>query len=46
MKNAGAVPDYVVSAYPIQGKELLLVYTLTGAERQLFIYKKAGVENE
>ena len=46
MKNAGMVPDYVVSAHQIQGDELLLAYTLTQAEHQLFIYKKAGKKNE
>lgn len=46
MKNAGVVPDYVVSAHQIQGNELFLAYTLTGTERQLFIYKKTGKKNE
>ena len=46
MKNAGVVPDYVVSAHQIQGNELLLAYTLTQAEHQLFIYKKTGKKNE
>ena len=46
MKNAGVVPDYVVSARQIQGNELLLAYTLTRAERQLFIYKKADVKDK